>query len=89
MSRRAFHLIILTLFLLTSIYAQPELDISFNGTGLVTSEFGQGTGYMAAAVVQTQAERGESRSRRTKGCFAQCEMGAEMRRGIVPVKSIY
>jgi uncharacterized delta-60 repeat protein len=52
MSRRAFHLIIVTLSLLISVYAQPELDISFNGTGLVTSTFGQGTGYMAAAVVQ-------------------------------------
>jgi uncharacterized delta-60 repeat protein len=52
MSRRAFHLIVLTLSLFTFIYAQPELDISFNGTGLVTSAFGQGTGYMAAAVVQ-------------------------------------
>jgi uncharacterized delta-60 repeat protein len=35
-----------------SLHAQPELDISFKGTGLVTSDFGQGTGYMAAAVVQ-------------------------------------
>jgi uncharacterized delta-60 repeat protein len=35
-----------------SLHAQPELDISFKGTGRVTSDFGQGTGYMAAAVVQ-------------------------------------
>jgi hypothetical protein len=33
MSRRAFHLIVLTLSLFTCVYAQPELDISFNGTG--------------------------------------------------------
>lgn len=52
MSRRAFHLMILTLSLFTFSYAQPELDISFNGTGLVTSDFGPGAVYMAKAVVQ-------------------------------------
>jgi uncharacterized delta-60 repeat protein len=42
MSRPAFHLIVLTLSLFTTcIYAQPELDIGFNGNGLATVDFTQ------------------------------------------------
>ena len=42
MSKRAFYLVIVTLSFLTGIYAQPEVDISFNATGKVTTDFGSG-----------------------------------------------
>lgn len=39
MKKRAFYLIIITLIFLTTIHAQPELDVSFNGTGMSTVDF--------------------------------------------------
>lgn len=51
MSRRAFHLIILTLSLFTCIYAQPELDVSFNGTGMSTVDFNPNTEEVAFDVL--------------------------------------
>lgn len=52
MSKRAFHLIIVILSLLTSIYAQPELDLSFNGSGKVLTDLGAGKDVVYDVLVQ-------------------------------------
>ena len=52
MIKRAFHLIVLTLSLFTSSYAQPELDISFNGTGRVTTNLSAGYDIVYGVLVQ-------------------------------------
>jgi len=52
MSKRAFHLIVLALSLFTCIYAQPELDISFNGTGRVTTNLSNSYDIVYGALVQ-------------------------------------
>jgi uncharacterized delta-60 repeat protein len=52
MSRRAFHLIVLTLSLFTCIFAQPELDISFNSTGKATVDFTTGDDVAYDVLVQ-------------------------------------
>jgi uncharacterized delta-60 repeat protein len=55
MNNRLFHLILTLSFVLcglTSIYAQPELDISFNATGKVTTDFGTSTDAVSEVLIQ-------------------------------------
>jgi uncharacterized delta-60 repeat protein len=55
MNKRTIYLVVILSFILCvnrGAHAQPELDISFNGTGHVTSGFDSGIAYIADVVVQ-------------------------------------
>ena len=56
MSRRTFHLSSILSFIFgifMTVHAQPELDISFNGTGHVLSGFGSGSAEVKDVLIQT------------------------------------
>lgn len=72
MSKAALYLILILSFITTAV-AQPELDISFNGTGKVTTDVGAGTDLVSEILVQPDQKIvavGSTGCGETGTCFA-------------------
>lgn len=72
MRKAAHHLIFILLFAVT-VFAQPELDISFNGTGKVITDIGPGTDSASEVLIQTDQKIvavGTAKCGDAASCFA-------------------